>query len=131
MRFLLDENFPKAAASLLASMGHEAIDIRGTAHEGSGDAALFGIAQEARAAILTTDRDFFHTVPLLHSHHHGVVVFALRQPNRASILARLTWFLEHFGAGSLEDKVFQLRDETYRALLNREGTEGTSGPARR
>ena len=37
MRFFLDENFPKTARFLLAELGHETLDIRGTEQEGSTD----------------------------------------------------------------------------------------------
>lgn len=113
MRFFFDENFPKAAGSFICERGHEVIDIRGTDQEGADDAAIFRLAQEKAAVFLTTDRDFFHTVPLLVKNHQGVVVVALRQPNRRRILERLEWFLEHFEEIDISNKVFELRDHTY------------------
>jgi predicted nuclease of predicted toxin-antitoxin system len=113
MKFFLDENFPKTAFDVLLRFGHEAIDIRGTQNEGAEDITIFDLAQEQQATFLTTDRDFFHTVPHLYKHHFGVVVIALRQPNRHNILGRLEWFLDNFGDTSLENRIFQLRDQTY------------------
>ena len=113
MKFLLDENFPKAAQQLLRTHGSQVYDIRGTPHEGADDESVFSIAQERGAVLLTTDRDFFHTVPHVFPQHHGVVVIALRQPNRQNLLARLEWFLRHFGSEDIHDKVFELRDRTY------------------
>jgi len=113
MKFFLDENFPKAVAELLASRGHECVDIRGTENEGCDDSTVFRIAQEHGAVFLTTDRDFFHTIPHIERSHCGIVVVALHQPNRQSILTRLEWFLERFGNSELKDKVFELRDNTY------------------
>ena len=113
MKFFFDENFPRAAAGLLDARGHEWADIRGTDQEGSDDATIFRMAQQQGAVFLTTDRDFFHTVPHLEKSHYGVVVVALRQPDRQSILRRLDWFLDHFGDTDLENKVFELRDRTY------------------
>lgn len=46
MTFFLDENFPKTAEALLASLGHEVLDIRGTDAEGAADTDIFGMAQE-------------------------------------------------------------------------------------
>lgn len=40
MRFFLDENFPKAAAEILAQIGHELHDSRGTIMEGSDESVL-------------------------------------------------------------------------------------------
>lgn len=113
MRFFFDENFPKAAAVLITARGHECIDIRGTNQEGADDDTIFHLAQEQGAVLLTTDRDFFHTIPLLVRDHHGVVVVALRQPNRQGILKRLEWFLEHYENTDIRNKVFELRNSTY------------------
>jgi len=57
MKFLLDENFPKAAAELLERFGHDSYDPRGTELEGSEDSVLVEEAQRLDAVILTTDRD--------------------------------------------------------------------------
>lgn len=113
MKFLLDENFPKSARKLLQSEGHDVWDVRGTPQEGAADADVFAEAQNKAGVFLTTDRDFFHTVPHMYSHHHGVVVIALRQPNRKNILERLEWFLQHFGSADITNRVFELRDKTY------------------
>lgn len=113
MKFFLDENFPRTAFDTLRRLGHEAVDVRGTQNEGADDTAIFDLAQEQKAIFLTTDRDFFHTVPHLYKQHFGIVVIALRQPNRHNILSRLEWFLDRFGEANLENRVFQLRDQTY------------------
>jgi len=63
MKFLLDENFPKASETLLTELGHQVIDIRGSEFQGIDDVSLFDMAQEHEAVLLTTDRDFYHTVP--------------------------------------------------------------------
>jgi len=62
MRFLLDENFPKAVIPALEAMGHEVDDYRLTGVIGSPEADIVRMAKERSAAILTTDRDFFHTL---------------------------------------------------------------------
>lgn len=115
MKFLLDENFPKAAVDFLRSLGHEAFDFRGTDEEGLDDDAVFKKAQQIGAILLTTDRDFFHTVPHLYETHRGVVVIALRQPNRVAILSRLEWALAHITENDFSNRVFQLRDKNWLA----------------
>jgi predicted nuclease of predicted toxin-antitoxin system len=62
MNFLLDENFPKSARAVLESAGHEVLDFRSLGIIGSPDEAVVRMALEKSAAILTTDRDFFHTL---------------------------------------------------------------------
>jgi predicted nuclease of predicted toxin-antitoxin system len=98
---------------MLISLKHEVWDIRGTKDEGVDDKVIFDMAQKRQAIFLTTDRDFYHTVPHLYDHHFGVVVIALRQPNRQNILSRLEWFLLHFQNNSFENKIIQLRGRTY------------------
>lgn len=113
MRFFLDENFPKAACAMLNQEGHEVVDIRGTEKEGATDADLFLMAQDCQATFLTTDKDFFHTVPHLYPHHHGVVVIALRQPDRKSIMTKLAWLLTQIPMDSIFGRVFLLMDTAY------------------
>ncbi len=116
MKFFLDENFPKAAAGLLEGMGHEVFDLRGTDREGSQDGDIFAEAQHHGAVFLTTDRDFFHTIPHLHTEHSGVIVIALRQPNRQAILEKLSWVLKRFGQDDFASRTIQLRDRTWIAI---------------
>ncbi|MCL1888221.1 MAG: hypothetical protein FWF96_05065, partial [Kiritimatiellaeota bacterium] len=73
---------------------------------------VFRLAQKHRAVFLTTDKDFYHTIPFLHPSHHGVVVVSLHQPNRQALLGRLQWFLDHAPA-CMEDTLYLLRDRTF------------------
>ena len=114
MKFLLDENFPRSAACLIVSCGHEAVLFEAVCGYGADDEAVFSAAQRIGATILTSDRDFYHTMPLAHPLHAGIVVVALRQPNRLAIHARLKWFMEHVEE-PLTNRVFVLRDFSYRS----------------
>lgn len=110
MTFFLDENFPRAAAELLRSRGHQVVDPRGTPEEGASDHALFEHAQQLEAVLLTTDKDFYHTVPLSRSEHCGAIVIALSRPSRQSILAKLIWALEHIALAQLRSRAVLLTD---------------------
>ena len=109
MKFLLDENFPCSCAEVIVSCGHEAVPFAEICKFGDDDETVFAAAQRLGAVLLTSDRDFYHTMPLLHPEHSGIVVVALRQPNRAAIQARLKWFLANMEA-SIANRVFILRD---------------------
>ena len=115
MKFLLDENFPKAATTILEHFGHEWHDPRGTDLEGSDDSNLLEVAQASGAVILTTDRDFYHTLRHQYPNHAGLVVIALKQPNRTAILKRLQWLLETIDAEQFPGRAFQLRDKSWMA----------------
>ena len=114
MKILLDENFPKSAEKVLIELGHQVIDIRGTELQGVDDFRLFELAQENKAVLLTTDRDFYHTVPLQYAEHYGVIVIALKQPNRKAILEKLHWIVTQDFMESINNKIYLLRDQTYR-----------------
>ncbi len=104
LTILFDENFPIIARTFLATQGCTIMDIRGTALEGCDDKTLFAYAQDNGAILLTTDKDFFHTMPLLFAEHCGIVVIALRQPNSSAILKKLQ---EHWG--HLKQEAFKNR----------------------
>lgn len=113
MRFLLDENFPKSARSLLEARGHEVLDFRIEGRAGAPDTEVIALAKHRAAVVLTTDRDFFHTLGRQHPEHHGIVVVALKKPTRSGILERLTWFLDHVPAENVHGRSFQLRDQSW------------------
>jgi len=116
MKFFLDENFPKAAVGLLEGMGHEVFDLRGSGREGLPDPDIFAEAQCCDAVFLTTDRDFFHTIPHIHEKYASIIVIALRQPNRSSILEKLSWVLKRLQSHAFRDRVIQLRDQSWIAI---------------
>lgn len=113
MRFLLDENFPFSAVAFLRERGHEVFTLEETCGRGAPDEDVFASAQALGAVLLTSDRDFYHTIPHLHPRHCGIVVVALRQPGREAILSRLGWFLSHIPPPHA-NRAYILRDNTYR-----------------
>ena len=113
MRFLLDENFPKAVISILEGMGHEVDDFRHIGVIGAPDREIVRLAGERSAVILTTDRDFFHTLGRDLPAHSGIIVVALKQPTRSAIISRIEWFIENIGLHRIGGRVFQLRDRAW------------------
>ena len=112
MKFLIDEDFPRSAAEVLAGFGHDSLFVNDVCEFGADDETVFAAAQNERAILLTSDRDFYHTMPFLHPTHCGIVVISLRQPNRKAILSRLSWFLENI-ALPIDNKAIAIRDCTY------------------
>ena len=66
MKFLLDENFPRSSVDLITECGHEAILFDEVCEFGNDDETVFAAVQRLGATILTSDRDFYHTVPLFY-----------------------------------------------------------------
>ncbi|MCH7763737.1 MAG: DUF5615 family PIN-like protein [Candidatus Marinimicrobia bacterium] len=118
MIFFLDENFPKLAGVYLESIGHKIIDIRSTKNEGLDDLEIFEMAQHHRAIFLTTDRDFFHTIPYLFDKHYGVIVIALSKPNRQTIINKLKWAIEKFDLLNFSNKIVLMRNKNYSISVN-------------
>lgn len=110
MKFFLDENFPKKATQILEAAGHEVFDIRGTAQEGIDDKSIFQLSQEYGAVFLTTDKDFYHTVPRLYERHHGIIIIALSQPNGTAILNRFKTVMGLFNNMKIESNVILLTE---------------------
>ncbi|MBC8185886.1 DUF5615 family PIN-like protein [candidate division KSB1 bacterium] len=118
MIFYLDENIPKPVIAYLQSLGHKVVDIRNTELEGSDDITLFEKAQDNNAIFLTTDKDFFHTIPQLFQEHHGVIVITLKQPNRRKLLEKIRWVLNNIDLNDLNSKVLLLKDRHYSIYEN-------------
>ena len=57
MRFLADENFPRAAIVALAAGGHDIVWIRNVAR-GASDVDVLALAARERRILLTFDKDF-------------------------------------------------------------------------
>lgn len=111
MKFLLDENFPKLAITHLREKGYDVYDIKDLIGRGASDQQVAEIAQLHHATILSTDRDFFHTLSHQTTQHFGMIVIALKQPNAAKILARLDWLIDQFSEEEIVNRAFQLRDK--------------------
>jgi predicted nuclease of predicted toxin-antitoxin system len=113
VKFFLDENFPKSSEKILSEEGHEIFDVRGSSKEGLSDIEIFKLAQDKEAIFLTTDKDFFHTIPFQFEEHFGVVIIALRQPSGDVINSKLKWFIKNFDFQYIKSKVILLKDQTY------------------
>ena len=79
------------------------------------DDKLFAHAQEQNAIFVTTDKDFFHTIPLSFARHHGAIVITLRKPNRTDLLRRLTDALILLVQRDLHDTVWLVTDTRIRS----------------
>ncbi|MEI6395732.1 MAG: DUF5615 family PIN-like protein [Verrucomicrobiota bacterium] len=110
MNFFLDENFPRPALAQLQSVGHTAVHALAIFPPGTADNDLFAHAQQQHAVFITTDKDFFHTVPLAFARHHGAMVITLRRPDREELLRRLADALAALGERTLENTVWLITD---------------------
>lgn len=111
MVFFLDENFPLCAISILKDLGHDVIRTLEVFPSGEFDEKLFKYSQTKKAIFLTTDKDFYHTIPLKFSVKGSkIVVIALSKPNSISIINRLRDFLLSVNFEVEKDGVFLVSD---------------------
>ena len=113
MNFFLDENIPKAIENILVEKGYTVFDVRKTDKEGLDDKDIFELAQQKNAIFLTTDKDFFHTIPFLFDSHHGIIVIALRQPDKYQIIKKIKFVLQNIDLLNIKNKVLLLKDNQY------------------
>lgn len=115
MKFMLDENFPKSAILRLEALGHQVFDFRQEGEEGASDEKVIELAIHHQAVILTTDRDFFHTLSAQYPDHHGIVAIALKHPTRSAIIERLEWLLSRVNEDDFPRRAFQLKTRAWMA----------------
>jgi predicted nuclease of predicted toxin-antitoxin system len=94
----------------LQAAGHTAVHALKIFPQGTADDRLFAHAQQENAVFVTTDRDFFHTVPLAFEQHCGAIVITLRRPNRQELLRRLADALVALGERTMENTVWLVTD---------------------
>lgn len=111
MRFFLDENFPVTIKYFLEGFGHEVIRALDHYPQGTNDEILFKHAQNVNSIFLTTDKDFYHTIPFLYQYRTAAVIaITLSQPNRNKILDRLQVLLHSVDLQSNPQSVYLVSD---------------------
>jgi len=95
MRIFVDENIPSMTVQALRKVGHDVLDIRGTAHEGMADDALWEMVQREGRLLITTDKGFARCRD---KPHYGILIVRLRRPNRRRIHQRVMQAVAQFTA---------------------------------
>lgn len=114
MKFLLDENFPKSVKAILEDLNHDVLDIREINGEGTPDSEIMELAVKENAVVITTDRDFFHTLAATRESHPGIIVIALKQATRKKLHDKVLWLLKEIDPTQIPGRAFQLRDNSWR-----------------
>jgi predicted nuclease of predicted toxin-antitoxin system len=109
MKVFVDENIPLASVLELRRMGHNVLDIRGTNDEGISDELLLKRACEEGRLLITTDRDF---ASFRDREHYGILIVALRKPNRQKINKRVVEAMEQFSVDQWPGLLVVMRDRT-------------------
>ncbi len=107
MKILVDENIPKLSVSVLRALGHDVLDIRGTAQQGMYDDELWQLSQSEGRLLVTTDKGFAEHRD---SAHFGILVVRLRQPNEQRIHARVLSAFGQFNERQWRGLIVVMRD---------------------
>jgi predicted nuclease of predicted toxin-antitoxin system len=123
MKFLADQNFPRTCAPLLAEFDHELAPTRFDPQSSLSDNWIFDLAQSLGAVLLTTDKDFFHTIRWLYSEHQGAIIITLKRPSRVAILNKLRAGMEFIKTHPIENHVLLLTDTRVYFLRRNKGSK--------
>jgi predicted nuclease of predicted toxin-antitoxin system len=85
VRFLLDANLPRAAASAVRDAGHEVESIRETSLRSASDDLVFAHAVKTSATLISRDLDFANMQRFAATGTEGIVV--LRLPDNTAAVA--------------------------------------------
>jgi predicted nuclease of predicted toxin-antitoxin system len=107
VRILVDENIPLMAIEQLRLSGHNIADVRGTLKEGSPDEFLFKKACDESRLLITTDRGF---ASYRNREHYGILIVALRRPNRQNITTHIVDAIKQFPADQWRGLLVVMRD---------------------
>ena len=107
MKICVDENIPLITVVELRMLGHEVLDIRGTAQQGIADDLLWERVQQERRLLITTDKGFVHH---RRESHYGILVVRLHQPNEEKIHARVMRAVQQFTDDDWKGLLVVMRD---------------------
>jgi predicted nuclease of predicted toxin-antitoxin system len=107
MRVLVDENIPIVTVQALKDLGHDVLDIRGTAQQGTEDEGVWALALSETRLLVTTDKGF---VDHRDEKHHGILIVRLHQPNEERIHARIMAALRQFDGAEWQCLTVVMRD---------------------
>lgn len=93
MKIFVDENIPLETIAALSKMGHDVLDIRGTAKEGIPDEEIWEIVLKEKRLLITTDKGFSQHRD---ETHYGILMICLKKPNRERINRRILGAMAQF-----------------------------------
>jgi len=114
-KVLVDEDLPRSTATLLESLGIDALDVRDVGLQGVSDAEVFEYAQKEGRIIITRDVEFGNILKYPIQNYCGIIV--IRLPNtyiRDQILEIIRNFFLEVDKNKLMNNLVILELEKYR-----------------
>ena len=107
MKIFADENIPSRTVAELRALGHDVLDIRGTAAQGMDDDMLWARVLREGRLLVTTDKGFAQH---RQEAHPGLLIVRLRQPNEANIHDRVMRAMRQFPEAEWPGLLVVMRD---------------------
>lgn len=107
MKILVDENIPLITVEKLRELGHDVLDIRGTADEGMPDEVLWLKAQVESRLLITTGKGFSQN---RNESHCGIIIVRLKQPKQTKIHQRVLQAINQFDESAWGGLLVVMRD---------------------
>lgn len=95
MKFLLDENIPRAVFSFLESLGHDVQNLQIIGKTGIRNGEVFGLAQAEDRILLTFDRHFGNVLVYPPEESAGIIVLRINPPTAENAVVALGKALNH------------------------------------
>ena len=89
MKLKLDENLPEALLAELATLNHDADNVRLEGLAGRNDPDVWGAAQAAARFLITKDLDFSDIRKFQPGTHHGLLLVRLPEAGRLELARRI------------------------------------------
>ncbi len=75
---------------------------------------LFALALHHDAVLLTTDRDFLHSVHFRQQPHPGIILVTLRRPNAIAITEKIGWAMNFLSNQPISSRCLLITDRYIR-----------------
>ena len=100
MKLKLDENLPESLVAELATLNHDADNVRQEGMAGRDDPAVWAAAQAAGRFLITQDLDFSDVRRFQPGTHHGLLLVRLPEAGRAALTRRIVEVFQTEDVGS-------------------------------
>jgi len=117
MRFKLDENLPREAATLFTEAGHEAITVIEQGLAGAAAEAIHAVCLQEKRALVTLDIGFADIRRYAPEEHSGIIVLHPRSQDRTRIISAIENVLKTLTAEVVEGRLWIVEETRIRIRL--------------
>ena len=113
MKLLVDENLPRALASVLDRQGHTVF----TPPLGASDEIVARLAKSGESVLITLDKDFANILRYPPTEYYGIICLRIKPPIVEDIERALAVILEKFADSAIHGKLIVVSRAGYRIRM--------------